>query len=201
QPTAGDETNGHTMKAIVSRRYGSPDVLELQEIDTPVPNDDQVLLRIRNASVNPQDWHLVTGTPYIARPSFGLMTPKQPIPGTDMAGEVVAVGAQGTAYQPRGQGVALRSGAFAAYLCVRSDKLVCKPANVSFEDVAALPVAGVTALQGLRDKGDVQPGQSVLINGASGGVGTFAVQIAKSIGAEVTGVCSGQNVDLVRSIG
>jgi NADPH:quinone reductase-like Zn-dependent oxidoreductase len=189
------------MKAIVQRRYGSPDVLELQDVDTPVPNEDQVLVRVRAASVNPQDWHLMTGTPYIARPSFGWRTPKEPIPGTDLAGEVAVAGAKVTEVQPGDHVFALRNGAFAEYVCVRGDRVVRKPANVTFEHAAAVPVAALTALQGLRDKGQLQPGQSVLINGASGGVGTFAVQIAKALGAEVTGVCSTKNVDLVRSIG
>jgi NADPH:quinone reductase-like Zn-dependent oxidoreductase len=189
------------MKAIVSRRYGPPDVLELRDVDTPVPNDDQLLVRIHAASVNPQDWHLVTGTPYIARPTFGWRTPNEPIPGTDLAGEVVVVGAKVTGFQPGDHVFTMRNGAFAEYVCVRGDRVVRKPANVTFEDAAAVPVAALTALQGLRDKGQIESGQRVLVNGASGGVGTFAVQIAKSFGAEVTGVCSARNVDIIRSIG
>ncbi len=189
------------MKAIVHTRYGSPDVLELQEVDKPDPTDDEVLVRVRAASVNPADWYGVAGRPYVGRALMGLRKPKSSSVRTDFAGTVEAVGRDVTEFRP-GDEVFGRSGAFAEYVCVRADgALAPKPANLTFEQAAAVAVAALTALQGLRDKGQVQPGQKVLINGASGGVGTFAVQIAKALGAEVTGVCSTRNVDLVRSLG
>jgi NADPH:quinone reductase-like Zn-dependent oxidoreductase len=190
------------MKAAIRDRYGSPDVVELREIDRPAAADDEVLVRVRAASVNPADWYGMTGTPYVGRTQFGLLKPKSTGLGVDFAGTVEAVGKDVTQFRPGDEVFGGRSGAFADYVCVREDRAVVpKPANLTFEQAAAVPVAALTALQGLRDKGQIQPGQKVLINGASGGVGTFAVQIAKALGAEVTGVCSTKNVDLVRSIG
>ncbi len=190
------------MKSAVRDRYGSPDVVELREIDTPVAADDEVLVRVRAASLNLGDWYSVTGTPYVGRTQMGLRKPKSNRLGTDFAGQVEAVGKDVTQFRPGDEVFGGRNGAFAEYVCVREERAVVpKPANVTFEQAAAVPVAALTALQGLRDKGRIQPGQKVLINGASGGVGTFAVQIAKSFGAEVTGVCSTRNVDRVRSIG
>jgi len=188
------------MKAIVHDRYGSPDVLELQEVEKPNVTDDGVLVRVRAASVNPADWYGMTGLPYVGRALMGPFKPKQRVLGVDFAGTVEAVGEGVTEFRPGDDVFGGRSGSFAEYVCVRN-AVVLKPANVTFEQAAAVPIAALTALQGLRDKGQLQPGQKVLINGASGGVGTFAVQIAKALGAEVTGVCSTRNVDLVRSIG
>ena len=187
------------MRAPVGDRYGSADVLELREIDKPDPGDDEVLIRVRAAAVNPADLYGVTGTPYVARIFSGLRKPKSNSVGADIAGTVDAVGKNITQFRA-GDEVFGRSGAFAEYVCI-SKAVAPKPANLTFEQAAAVPVAAITALQGLRDKGQLQPGQQVLINGASGGVGTFAVQIAKALGAEVTGVCSTRNVDLVRSLG
>jgi NADPH:quinone reductase-like Zn-dependent oxidoreductase len=197
------ETGEPHMKAVVYTNYGPPDVLQIKDIKKPVPNDDQVLVRVRAASVNPYDWHFIRGTPYIMRMMIGgLRKPKDPRVGVDYAGTVEAVGKNVTLLKPGDEVFGNRTGAFAEYVCVRADRAVAlKPANMTFEQAASVPVAALTALQGLRDHGKVQPGQKVLINGASGGVGTFAVQIAKTLGAEVTGVCSGRNVDLVRSIG
>ncbi len=191
------------MKAIVYRNYGSPDVLRLEEIERPVPNDNQVLVKVRAASVNPLDWHYMEGTPYIVRLlDFGLLKPKVTRFGVDYAGTVEAVGKNVTQFKPGDEVFGGKTGAFAEYVCVLADRaVVLKPANLTFEQAASVPIAAITALQGLRDKGKIQPGQKVLINGASGGVGTFAVQIAKSFGADVTGVCSTRNVDMVRSIG
>ena len=191
------------IKAYFYRDYGSPDVLRLEEIDKPVPADDQVLVRVRAASVNPLDWHYMEGTPYIVRLlDFGLLKPKVARLGVDLAGRVEAVGKNVTEFKPGDEIFGQKFGAFGEYVCVKADRaLVMKPPGVTFEQAAALPVAAITALQGLRDKGKVQPGQKVLINGASGGVGTFAVQLAKTMGAEVTGVCSGRNVELVKSLG
>jgi NADPH:quinone reductase-like Zn-dependent oxidoreductase len=190
-----------TMKAFVQEAYGSPDVLVLRDVEKPTPDDDQVLVRVRAASVNPADWHHVTGTPYLVRLSDGLRRPKQAQPGTDMAGEVEAVGRNVTRFRPGDEVFGMRSGAFAEYVAVRADRIVRKPANVTFEEAGSVPVAALTALQGLRDKGGLQPGHQVLIIGASGGVGTFAVQIAKALGAEVTAVCSTRNVDMVAALG
>ena len=189
------------MKAIVYNDYGSPDVLKCEEVDKPTPGDSEVLIRVRAASVNPADWHYMRGTPYFVRLQAGLRRPKATRLGVDVAGQVETVGRNVTQLKP-GDGVfgACR-GAFAEYACAAESALVMKPDNVTFEQAASVPIAAVTALQGLRDKGRIQPGQKVLINGAAGGVGTFAVQIAKSFGAEVTGVCSTRNVDRVRSIG
>jgi NADPH:quinone reductase-like Zn-dependent oxidoreductase len=194
------------MKAIVQDRYGSPqDVLRLEDIATPQVKDDEVLVRVRAAAVNPADWHLIRGEPYIARLQWGLRTPKNPVPGCDLAGEVEAVGTNVTRFQPGdevfGSPFMRGFGALAESASVSADVLAVKAANISFGDAAAVPVAGLTALQGLRDHGKVERGHKVLIVGASGGVGTFAVQIAKHLGAEVTGVCSTRNVDMVRSLG
>jgi NADPH:quinone reductase-like Zn-dependent oxidoreductase len=189
------------MKAIVLSEYGSPDVLKFVEVDKPVLEDDQVLVRVQGASVNPVDWHGMRGEPYIMRLGGGLTKPKNTGLGADLAGRVEAVGNDVTAFQPGDEvfGVSIKT--CAEYVRVSQDGIVPKPANLTFEQAAAVPVAALTALQGLRDKAHIQPGQKVLINGAAGGVGTFAVQIAKVFGAEVTGVCSTRNLDLVRSIG
>jgi NADPH:quinone reductase-like Zn-dependent oxidoreductase len=197
------ETGEPHKKAVVYTDYGSPDVLQNREIKKPVPNDDQVLIRVRAVAVNPLDWHFIEGTPYIMRAlGVGLRKPKDPRLGVDMSGVVEAVGKNVTQFKPGDAVFGGRNGAFAEYVCARADRgITLKPANITFEQAAAVPIAAVTALQGLRDKGHVQPGQKVLINGASGGVGTFAVQIAKAFGAEVTGVCSTKNLDLVRSLG
>ena len=188
------------MRAVVYRAYGSPDVLQYENVEQPTPGDDQVLVRIRAASVNPMDYHMMGGL-YIARPVRGIRKPKPTYPGADLAGEVEAVGKSVTRLQPGDAVFGAGRGAFAEYACTAENRLALKPANITFEQAAAMPVAGVTALQGLRDKGRLQSGHHALINGAAGGVGTFAVQIAKSFGAEVTGVCSTGSVDLVRSIG
>ena len=194
------------MKAIVNHEYGSPDdVLELTEIGKPVVKDDEVLVRVHAASVNPADWHLMRGKPYIARLQLGLRKPKDTVLGCDVAGQVEAVGKNVTIFQPGdevfGSPFAHGCGALAEYVRISDDLLTLKPANLSFDHAAAVPLAALTALQALRDHGRIEPGHKVLIIGASGGVGTFAVQIAKSFGAEVTGVCRTRNVDMVRSIG
>ena len=200
------------MRAIVYDHYGPPDVLRLEEVDRPVPRHDQMLVRVRAASLNAVDWHFLTGLPYVGRVQFGLRKPKVERLGADLAGEVEAVGSAVTEFRPGDEVFGqvdgevkgrrrLELGSLAEYVCVSEYSAVPKPPNVTFEQAGAVPVAGLTALQGLRDQGRVQPGQQVLINGASGGVGTFAVQIAKSLGAEVTGVCSSRNVELVRSLG
>jgi NADPH:quinone reductase-like Zn-dependent oxidoreductase len=192
---------GDPMKAVIYCDYGSADVLRFEDVEKPVPSDSQVLIRVRAASVNPLDWHYMRGTPYIARMEMGLRKPKVVRLGVDFAGVVEAVGRSVTQFKPGDEVFGGRTGAFAEYISVPADRVVLKPVNLTFEQAAAVPVAAVTALQGLRDAGHIQPGQSVLINGASGGVGTFAVQIAKSYGAHVTGVCSTRNVDMVKSIG
>jgi NADPH:quinone reductase-like Zn-dependent oxidoreductase len=189
------------MKAIVYQRYGSPDVLKCEEVEKPTPGDDEVLIRVRAASVNPLDWRLMRGRPYIVRILFGLHKPKITRPGRDVAGQVEAVGRNVTQFKPGDEVFGACLGALAEYACTSESKVVMKPDNVTFEQAASAPVAALTALQGLRDKGQIQPGQKVLINGAAGGVGTFAVRIAKSFGADVTGVCSTRNVEMVRSIG
>jgi len=190
------------MKAITYDKYGSADVLEFRDIDKPDIEDNQVLVRVRAASVNPYDWHFMTGLPYFSRTQFGLRKPKAKGLGADLAGRVEAVGASVTRFDPGDEVLGeVVTGSLAEYVCVREDFAVAKPDNLTFEQAATVPMAGLTALQGLRDKGRMQPGNKVLINGASGGVGTYAVQIAKAFGAEVTGVCSTRNVDLVRSIG
>jgi NADPH:quinone reductase-like Zn-dependent oxidoreductase len=197
------ETGEPHMKAVVYTNYGPPDVLEIREIKKPVPTDDQVLVKVRAVAINPLDWHFMEGTPYIMRAMIGGMRkPKSPQLGVDLAGEVEAVGKNVTQFKPGDEVFGTGHGAaFAEYVCANKTKLVLKPANVTFAEGAAVPIAGLTALQGLRDYGKVQPGQKVLINGASGGVGTFAVQIAKTLGAEVTGVCSTRNLELVQSLG
>src|SRR6266446_8862978 len=197
------ETGEPHMKAVVYTNYGSPDVLEIRDVKKPVPNDDQVLVKVRAASLNPLDWHYMEGTPYIMRAmGTGLRKPKSPRLGVDLAGQVEAVGKNVTQFKPGDEVFGTGGGAaFAEYVCARKIRLVLKPANITFEQAAAVPIAALTALQSLRDNGKVRPGQKVLINGASGGVGTFAVQIAKSFGADVTGVCSTRNVAMVRSIG
>ena len=189
------------MKAIVHQQYGAPELLTCEDIPKPVPGDGEVLLRIHAASVNPLDWHSVRGLPYAMRIGNGLRTPKKSIPGVDVAGVVETVGKGATQCRPGDEVFGVCKGACAEYACAKADRLVPKPARLTFEQAAAVPVAALTALQSLRDRGRVQRGQHVLIVGASGGVGTFAVQIAKALGAVVTGVCSTKNVELVRSIG
>jgi NADPH:quinone reductase-like Zn-dependent oxidoreductase len=190
------------MKAIVYERYGPPDVLQLKEIEKPAPKDDEVLVKVHAASVNAADWHLLRGKPFLMRlMGFGLLKPKNKILGSDIAGRVEAVGRNVKQFHPDDEVFGKILGGFAEYACAHENELVLKPANTSFEEAAAVPLASITALQGLRDKGKIQPRQKVLINGASGGVGTFAVQIAKSFGAEVTAVCSTKNSDMARSIG
>jgi NADPH:quinone reductase-like Zn-dependent oxidoreductase len=201
------------MKAVVHDRYGAPDVLELTEIDQPVVGDDQVLVRVRAASLNPADWHFLRGLPYLVRLLNGLRKPrKATVLGSDLAGQIEAIGKHVRQFRP-GDAVfgrtraahrpdpraAVATGGCAEYACVSADLLVPKPANLTFEQAAAVPLAALTALQALRDAGEVRPGQQVLVNGASGGVGTFAVQLAKSFGAEVTGACSTKNLDMVGS--
>jgi NADPH:quinone reductase-like Zn-dependent oxidoreductase len=189
------------MRAIVYTEYGPPDVLQFTEVEKPTPKDDEVLIRIRAASVNPLDWHYMRGTPYVVRTKGGFRRPKVTRLGVDLAGQVEAVGKNVTQFQPGAEVFGASRGAFAEYVCASENAVVLKPVNLTFEQAAAVPVAAFTALQGLRDKGRVQQGQKVLVNGAAGGVGTFAVQLAKVFGADVTGVCSTRNVDMVRSIG
>ena len=190
------------MQAIVQHTYGAPQaVLELQHIAKPVIKDNKVLVRVHAASVHVGDWILVRGVPYVVRMATGLRKPKNRVPGTDIAGTVVSVGKAVTQLRPGDEVFGWCTGAFAEYACAAEDRFVPKPTNLTFEQAAAVGVSASTALQLLRDQGKVQPGQKVLINGASGGVGTFAVQIAKAFGAEVTGVCGTTNVDMVRSIG
>lgn len=190
------------MRAAVRDRYGPPDVVELREIDKPVPTDDEVLVRVRAVSLNLADWYAVTGRPYVGRAQMGLIEPKSNRLGVDYAGTVEAVGGNVTEFRPGDEVFGGKSGCYAEHVCAREDgSIVPKPSNLTFEEAAAVPVAALTALQGLRDKGQLQPGQKVLINGASGGVGTFAVQIAKALGAEVTAVCSTPNVEIARSLG
>jgi NADPH:quinone reductase-like Zn-dependent oxidoreductase len=194
------------MKAIIYQGFGSPDILRFAEIDKPTPKDNEVLIKVRAASVNPLDWKLMKGGPFLLRLLLGLGKSKIKRPGVDVAGQVESVGRNVTQFQPGDEVFGTCRGAFAEYVSSQSvlgmkSVLVRKPANVTFEQAASTPVAGLTALQGLRDKGRIQQGQKVLINGAAGGVGTFAVQMAKSFAANVTGVCSARNVDMVRSIG
>jgi NADPH:quinone reductase-like Zn-dependent oxidoreductase len=190
------------MRAIVHHRFGSADLLELREVDKPKVEVDQALVRVRAASVNPADWHMMTGTPYLGRVQMGMLKPKAGGLGTDFAGTVEAVGKNVTEFRAGDEVFGARTGAFAEYLAVGQERAVAlKPHNLNFEEAAAVPIAAFTALQALRDKARIQAGHEVLINGASGGVGTFAVQIAKSFGATVTGVCSTRNVDIVRSLG
>ena len=189
------------MKAIVHSRYGPPDVLELQDIDKPTVNDDEVLVRVHAAAVGKGDWLTVEGLPYIARMRYGLPSPKHKVPGFDVAGYIEAVGSKVTQLQPGDEVFGWCDGSFAEFASVPESQLAPKPANLTFEQAAAVPISGFAALQAVRDTGGVQPGQTVVIIGASGGVGSFAVQLAKAFGAEVTGVCSGKSVELVRSIG
>jgi len=189
------------MRAAVRHRFGSPpEVVEIREIEKPVPGPGELLVRVEAAGVNIADWYTVTARPYVGRPAMGLLKPKTEGLGTDFAGVVEAVGEDVADFHPGDEVFGGRTGAFAEYVCVRN-AVVPKPANLTFEQAAAVPIAGITALQGLRDKGGLEAGQHVLVHGASGGVGTFAVQIAKALGAEVTGVCSTPNVELVRSLG
>jgi len=192
-----------TMKAIVSRCYGPPEVLTYEDVAKPTPADDELLVKVRAAAVNPLDWHYMRGEPYVMRlMGAGIGAPKDQTMGVDFAGTVEAVGKNVATFKPGDEVFGTRGGAFGEYLTVRESRnVVLKPTNASFEQAAAVPVAAVTALQALRDKGRVKAGQKILINGASGGVGTYAVQIAKVLGAEVTGVCSTRNVQLVRSLG
>ena len=189
------------MQAIVQDRYGSPDVLRLREIDRPTLSDDRVLVRVKAASVNAYDWHMLRGDPYVVRASEGLRRPKQPVAGVDFAGVVEAVGKDVTEFRPGDEVFGERGAAFAEFVTPRPQDLAPKPSNLTFEQAAAVPMAGFTALQALRDKGAVKPGQHVLVTGAAGGVGTFAVQLAKAMGAEVTAECHTTGTDLVASIG
>jgi NADPH:quinone reductase-like Zn-dependent oxidoreductase len=190
------------MKAIVQDRYGSADVLELRELEPPVVGDDDVLVQVHAAGVDPGVWHLMTGLPYLVRlMGYGLRRPKVGVRGRDVAGRVEAVGENVTLFKPGDEVFGTCEGSFAEYATAREDKLALKPSNLSFEQAAAVPISGMTALQAVRDNGQVQPGHKVLIIGAGGGVGTFAVQIAKTFGAEVIGVCSTAKIDLVRSLG
>jgi NADPH:quinone reductase-like Zn-dependent oxidoreductase len=188
------------MRAAIRERFGSPDVIEVRDVEEPSLTDDGLLVRVRAASINRSDWYALTGTPWVARVDMGLRRPKRPQLGDNFAGTVEAVGSGITDFRPGDDVFGGAGGALADYLIVRK-AVARKPANVTFEEAAAVPTAAITALQGLRDKGNLQPGQKVLINGASGGVGTFAVQIAKALGAEVTAVCRGHNVETARSIG
>jgi NADPH:quinone reductase-like Zn-dependent oxidoreductase len=189
------------MKAIVHSRYGAPDVLELNDIDQPIAHDDAVLVRVHAAAVGKGDWLTVAGLPYVARLRYGLPNPKHPVPGFDLAGRIEAIGHNVTQLQPGDAVFGWCDGSFAEYASVPEGQLARKPTNLTFEQAAAVPISGFAALQALRDTGGVQPGQTVVIIGASGGVGSFAVQLAKAFGAEVTGVCSTKSLDMVRSIG
>lgn len=190
------------MKAVIARCYGAPDVLEFINVEKPNPASDELLIKVQAASVNPLDWHQMRGSPYIVRLDGGLGAPKDHRMGVDFAGTVEAVGENVTRFKPGDEVFGGAGGAFAEYVTIRETRAVVhKPTNMSFEQAAMVPIAAITALQALRDKGQLQAGQRVLINGASGGVGTFAVQIAKSMGAEVTGVCSTRNLEMVRSLG
>jgi NADPH:quinone reductase-like Zn-dependent oxidoreductase len=188
------------MKAIARTKYGPPDALQFMELEKPAPNDNEVLIKVRAASVNPLDFFTMRGAPLL-RLIPGLRTPKDQRIGVDVAGQVEAAGRNVSQFRPGDEVFGVARGAFAEYACATEDKLALKPANISFEEAAAVPVAGITVLQGLRDKGQIQRGQKVVIDGASGGVGTFAVQIAKSFGTEVTAVCSTRNMETARSIG
>jgi NADPH:quinone reductase-like Zn-dependent oxidoreductase len=201
-PAAALPTNAQTMKGVVYRCYGGPEVLKLEDVPKPVPANDEVLVKVRAAGLNPLDWHYMRGTPYIMRMDSGTGAPKDTRFGVDFAGVVEAVGSQVKKFKPGDEVFGAKNGALAEFVSVRESRgIALKPSNISFEQAAAVPIAAITALQGLRDKAHVQPGQAVLINGASGGVGTFAVQIAKSYGAVVTGVCSTRNLDMVRALG
>ena len=203
--TEAKQLGGILMKAIVNTHYGSPDVLQLKEVEKPAPSDHEVLVKVLAASAAAGDWHLLRAQPFLMRFTSGLLKPKHQILGAAFAGRVETVGRNVTQFQPGdevfGDVSACGFGAFAEYVSVPEKAVALKPTRVTFEEAATVPVSAVTALQGLCDQGHIQPGQKVLINGASGGVGTFAVQIAKAFGAEVTGVCSTRNVDMVRSIG
>jgi len=203
QPAPGLAENADVMKAMVRRCYGSPDVLALEDVEKPVATGNKLLIKIKAASVNPLDWHYMRGSPYLMRLlGVGIGRPQNPRLGVDFAGTVEAVGNEVTRFRPGDEVFGGSNGSFAEYVLLGEDSgVVPKPANISFEQAASMPIAAITALQALRDKGQVQPGQKVLINGASGGVGTFAVQIAKSYGAQVTAVCSGRNAAMVKSIG
>jgi NADPH:quinone reductase-like Zn-dependent oxidoreductase len=204
QPGPADKAHssgGKTMKAIVYTQYGSPEVLQLKEIEKPTPKDDEILIKVRAASVNPLDVYSTRGLPYVVRTQTGLRRPAYTGLGADVAGQVEAVGRSVTRFKPGDEVYGVSRGTFAEYMITKGKAFVLKPARITFEQAAAVPVAALTALQGLRDKGQIQAGQSVLINGAAGGVGTFAVQIAKALEARVTAVCSTRNVDLVRSLG
>jgi NADPH:quinone reductase-like Zn-dependent oxidoreductase len=190
-----------TMRAILQDRYGPAEVLQLGRVERPVPKDDEVLVRVHAAGVDPGVWHLMTGLPYPIRLGYGLGKPKTRVRGQDVAGRVAAVGAKVTRFRPGDELFGTGNGSFAEYACVREDRAAPKPANLSFEQAAAVPISAQTALQGLRDAGKVRAGQRVLVIGAAGGVGSFAVQLAKAFGAEVTGVCSTTKTELVRSIG
>ncbi|MBV9155767.1 MAG: NAD(P)-dependent alcohol dehydrogenase [Acidobacteriaceae bacterium] len=189
------------MQAITYRRYGSPDVLEYRQTEKPTPAPSEVLIQVRAASVNPYDWHFLRGTPFFIRLFTGLRKPRSPALGADVAGIVAAVGPEITRFKIGDAVFGVCKGAFAEFACAKETALALKPESLSFEEAASVPIAGITALQGLRDRGRVQPGQRVLINGAAGGVGTFAVQIGKYLGAQITGVCSAGNVALVKSLG
>jgi len=191
----------NTMRALVQHRYGSADVLAIEEIARPIIEDDEVLIRVQAASVNPFDWHEMTAKPFLMRFGTGLLKPKRPVLGVDVAGRIEEIGSTVTRFEPGDEVFGWCRGAYAQYARVRETQLVARPASITPEQAAAVPIAGFTALQGLRDLGRIEKGHKVLIIGASGGVGTFAVQIAKSFGAEVTGVCSSTNVELVRSLG
>lgn len=202
EPAPEISSGATLMKGYIYRCYGSPDVLEFVDIEKPTPADDEVLVKIHSAGVNPLDWHYMRGSPYFMRLEAGIGRPKDTRIGVDFAGTVEAVGSKVAKFRPGDEVFGGRAGAFAEYVTVPEDRaLALKPANVTFAQAASVGIAAVTALQALRDKGQIGPGKKVLINGASGGVGTFAVQIAKSLGAEVTGVCSTRNVDMVRSLG
>jgi NADPH:quinone reductase-like Zn-dependent oxidoreductase len=189
------------MKAIVQDRYGSAEVMELRDIDKPAIGEQDVLIRVRAAGVNPADWAIMSGLPYIARPIYGLRKPKNPVRGSDVAGVVEAIGAGVTRFQVGDEVFGASDGSYAEYVAAPEKTIAMKPSNLTFEQAAAVPMAGLVALQAVRDHGKVRAGQKVLINGASGGIGTFAVQIAKSYGAEVTAVASTRNVEMLRSIG
>jgi NADPH:quinone reductase-like Zn-dependent oxidoreductase len=194
--------NTALMKAAVNRCYGPPDVVKIEDIEKPTPKDNEVLVKVHAASANPLDWHYMRGEPYIMRAESGLGTPTNVRLGVDYAGTVEAVGRHVTRFKPGDEIFGDKRGAFAEYVAVPDDRaMVSKPPNITFEQAAAMPIAAITALQALRDQAQVKPGQKVLINGASGGVGTYAVQLAKSFGAEVTGVCSTRNAAMVQSLG
>jgi NADPH:quinone reductase-like Zn-dependent oxidoreductase len=198
---AVDERRGQRLRAIVQGAYGTADVLELRDIERPEPRDDEVLVRVHAAGVGPDVWHLMAGVPYMVRLVAGVRRPRRPVPGWDGAGRVEAVGAKVTRFKPGDEVFGSCEGSFAEYARAKADKLAPKPANLTFEQAAAVPVAGVTALQALRDKGRVRAGQRVLVIGASGGVGTFSVQLAATYGAQVVGVCGPAGEELVRSLG